>query len=154
MLLFYLSLWIYFFFFSSSSSSFFAVTVRYPLSISSWISSLLYNPYRTDIEITEKNSKVQITVTDEIIKKEIEIYKTYDENKRIPEAGISFTIYNNKNEKVTTITTDKNGKAQITLPYGEYKIVQNNTTDGYHKIDDIILSVKNDKEIKGKGLWS
>lgn len=104
------------------------------------------NPNRTDIEITEKNSKVQITVTNEIIKKEIEIYKTYDENKRIPEAGISFTIYNNKNEKVTTITTDKNGKAQITLPYGEYKIVQNNTTDGYHKIDDIILSVKNDKK--------
>ena len=59
-----------------------------------------------------------------------------------PEANISFSIYDKFNNKVATITTDKNGMAEITLPYGDYKIVQDNTTEGYHKVEDIILSIK------------
>ena len=97
------------------------------------------------VEITEKNPKVNITLNNEIIKKKIIIYKTYGENNRIPEANISFSIYNNKNEKIATITTDQNGKAEITLPYGSYKIVQENTTKGYHKIKDINFSINDTK---------
>lgn len=99
-----------------------------------------------EIEITKENSKLKLTLENEIIKKKIIIYKTYDENERIPEANISFTIYDNKNNKVATITTDENGKAEITLPYGEYKIVQENTTEGYHKVEDILLTVENTEE--------
>lgn len=99
-----------------------------------------------EIEITKENSKLKLTLENEIIKKKIIIYKTYDENERIPEANISFTIYDNKNNKVATITTDENGKAEITLPYGEYKIVQENTTEGYHKVEDILLTVEDTEE--------
>lgn len=95
-----------------------------------------------EFEITKENSKLNLTIENEIIKKKITIYKTYDENERIPEANISFTVYDNKNNKVATITTDENGKAEITLPYGEYKIVQENTTEGYHKVEDILLTVE------------
>lgn len=96
-----------------------------------------------EIEITKEKPIINITLEDEIIKKEITIYKTYDENNKIPEANISFSIYDKNNNKIATIITDENGKASITLPYGEYKIVQENTTEGYHKVEDISLSVTN-----------
>ena len=96
-----------------------------------------------EIEIGKENPMINITLEDEIIKKEITIYKTYDENNKIPEANISFSIYDKNNNKVATIITDENGKASITLPYGEYKIIQENTTEGYHKVEDISLSITN-----------
>ena len=51
------------------------------------------------------------------------------------ESNISFEIYDINNNLVDTITTDVNGTAKITLPYGHYKIVQVNTTEGYTKIE-------------------
>ena len=98
------------------------------------------------LEITDKNPKIYITLENEIIKKKIIIYKTYGENNKIPEANITFAIYNNENKKVATITTDKNGKAEIILPYGNYKIVQENTTDGYHKVNDIEITITDTKD--------
>lgn len=98
------------------------------------------------IEVEKNTPKINITLENEIIKKKIIIYKTYGENKKIPEANISFSIYNNKNEKVSTITTDENGKAEITLPYGNYKIVQENTTEGYQKVKNINISITNSEE--------
>lgn len=100
------------------------------------------------IEITKENNKQSIILTDKIIKKRIIIYKTYDENNKKPEKNIRFSIYDSNNLLITTIITDENGKAEITLPYGEYKIIQENTTDGYQKVKDINLSVKTkDEEI-------
>ena len=93
------------------------------------------------IEISKENSKIKLTLENEIIKKKITIYKTYDENNKKPEANIKFSIYDKQNNKVATITTDKNGKAEIILPFGTYKIVQENTTKGYHKVENIDLSV-------------
>ena len=101
-----------------------------------------------NIEITKENPTLKITLEDEIIKKKIKIYKTYDEDNKNPEKNISFSIYNKNNIKVATITTDENGEAEITLPYGEYKIVQENTTEGYHKIEDFTIKVKDMKEEK------
>ena len=51
-------------------------------------------------------------------------------------------FYDKNNNLVTTITTDENGKATVTLPYGEYKIVQDNTTPGYNKVNDFTITVK------------
>ena len=96
--------------------------------------------------LLDKNLKIYVTLENEIIKKKIIIYKTYGENNKIPEANITFAIYNNENKKVATITTDKNGKAEIILPYGNYKIVQENTTDGYHKVNDIEITITDTKD--------
>ncbi len=104
------------------------------------------NTQKYKIEITKDNPKINITVENEVIKKKVIIYKTYDENEKKKEANISFSIYNNKNEKITTITTDENGKAEITLPYGNYKIVQENTTNGYHKVKDFSISITNSED--------
>ena len=93
------------------------------------------------IEITEEKYQHTITLKDKSIKKEITIYKTYDENNKIPEANISFSVYDKNNKLVATMTTDETGKASITLPYGEYKIVQDNTTPGYHKVNDFSINV-------------
>ena len=94
-----------------------------------------------EVTLTDKDYKISIPIINEVIKKKVIIYKTYDENKKIPEANISFFIYDKDGNKVATITTDENGKAEITLPYGEYTIKQDNTTDGYHKVEDIKVSV-------------
>ncbi|MDD6756555.1 MAG: SpaA isopeptide-forming pilin-related protein [bacterium] len=98
------------------------------------------------IELTEQNHKTNLILENEIIKKKIIIYKTYGENNKIPEPNISFSIYDSKNQKIATITTDKNGIAEITLPYGKYKIIQENTTKGYHKVKDIKVEITNDKD--------
>ena len=100
------------------------------------------NTEKKEIIIDKEHTKINLTLENEIIKKKVTIYKTYDENNKKPEANISFSIYDKFNNKVATITTDKNGMAEITLPYGDYKIVQDNTTEGYHKVEDIILSIK------------
>lgn len=94
------------------------------------------------VEINSTNYVHSLTLKDKIIKKEITIYKTYDENIKKPEANISFSIYDKNNNLVTTIKTDENGKATVTLPYGEYKIVQDNTTPGYNKVNDFTITVK------------
>ena len=104
------------------------------------------NTEKKEISITKEQPKISLKLENEIIKKKITIYKTYDENEKKPEANISFTIYDNNNNKVATIITDNNGKAEITLPYGEYKIVQENTTKGYHKVEDILLSINDINE--------
>ena len=99
-----------------------------------------------EITISEENPNQQLILENEIIKKKVIIYKTYDETNKIPEKNINFLIFDKDNNLITTITTDEFGKAEIILPYGEYKIVQENTTEGYQKVDDIILKVSNTEE--------
>ena len=98
------------------------------------------------ITLTEENYNQEIILENEIIKKKIILYKTYDETKKIPEAHITFSIYNKNNKKVATITTDNNGKAEIVLPYGTYIVSQENTTEGYKKIENFTITVKDSKD--------
>ena len=96
-----------------------------------------------EITISEENPNQQLILENEIIKKKVIIYKTYDETNKIPEKNINFLIFDKDNNLITTITTDEFGKAEIILPYGEYKIVQENTTEGYQKVEDIELIIDN-----------
>ena len=99
------------------------------------------------IEITEENPNIEITVENKVIEKKIKIEKKFGEGENLkPEAGIVFEIYNKNNELVKTIVTDENGEASFTLPYGEYTIVQVNTTVGYQKVDSFPLIVDNTED--------
>lgn len=98
------------------------------------------------VTLTKETNKQEIILEDEIIKKKIIIYKTYDETNNKPEANITFSIYDKNNKKIATITTDEQGRAEITLPYGEYTIIQENTTEGYQKIENFNIIVKDTKE--------
>ena len=97
-----------------------------------------------EINITKEKSKQELIVENKVIEKTITIEKKYgDTNTLKGEKDISFDIYNNNYEKITTITTNNLGIAEITLPYGEYTLKQINTTEGYNKVDDITIKVDN-----------
>ena len=63
------------------------------------------------------------------------------------EANVSFEIYDGKLKYIDTITTDENGIAKITLPYGSYTIHQITTTEGYTKVEPFYVFIESmDKE--------
>ena len=96
-----------------------------------------------EINITEDNPKIQLVLENKIIEKKILIEKKYGENDTFkPEVGISFDILNNLNEVVKTVTTDENGNIEVILPYGKYKVVQKNSTEGYSTADSFIIEVE------------
>ena len=100
------------------------------------------------IEFTPNNTKINLIIENEVLKKEVTIKKYFGDGKLMgSEANISFEIYDINNNLVDTITTDVNGTAKITLPYGHYKVVQVNTTEGYTKIEPFEIFINDiDKE--------
>ena len=62
------------------------------------------------------------------------------------EEGIQFDIYDHNNHYLTTITTDSNGIAKITLPYGHYKVKQTNTTEGYTMAKEFEVFIENENK--------
>ncbi len=88
-----------------------------------------------EINFTGDNPTIDLTIENKVIEKEVTIKKLYGDGKLMQtEPNITFEIYDKDNNLVKNITTDQNGIAKITLPYGHYKIVQVNTTEGYTKI--------------------
>ncbi len=100
------------------------------------------------IEFTPNNTKINLVIENEVLKKEVTIKKYFGDGKLMEsESNISFEIYDIDNKLVNTITTDQNGTAKITLPYGHYKVVQVNTTEGYTKIEPFEIFINDlDKE--------
>ena len=100
-----------------------------------------------EIVLDENNTKKDLVLENKVIKKNITIKKLYgDSNNLSNEKNIDFEIYNSRNELIKTISTDENGEVTITLPYGEYKLVQLNTTNGYQKLDPFIIKVTNNED--------
>lgn len=88
------------------------------------------NWYSFTIEFLDPNAK--LTLENKVIKKEIEINKNYGDGTTFEkEEGVHFDILDSKNNVIDTITTNSEGKAFITLPYGKYSLVQKDTKDGY-----------------------
>lgn len=102
-------------------------------------------------ELSKDSVHASATVYEKVVENRISILKQYDyvdENTTLlnAESNIEFEIYNNKNEIVKTIKTDKNGYASTTLPYGTYKFHQVNTNTGFEKIYDFYVVVDYDSE--------
>ena len=53
----------------------------------------------------------------------------------------NIVLYNSKDEFIKTITTNASGEAELTLPYGKYKLIQHTTTEGYQKIEPIEFKI-------------
>ena len=88
-----------------------------------------------EINFTTDNPTIELTIENKVIEKEVIIKKLYGDGKlMLTEPNITFEIYDKDNNLIKSITTDQNGLAKITLPYGHYKIVQSNTTEGYTMI--------------------
>lgn len=104
------------------------------------------------IEITKDNLNTHLDVYEEVIKRKVEIFKVLAGNitgELTPEPNVNFNIYDKNNVIVDTITTDSNGYANITLPYGKYTFKQTTTTENYNKVDDftIIISEYDERPI-------
>ena len=97
-----------------------------------------------EINLSESSPNEELIVTNKVIKKNLTIHKQYGTTENLnPEKDIEFEIYNQNNEIVNTITTDENGEVEITLPYGVYKLIQKNSTEGYLKIEPLIIQINN-----------
>ena len=99
------------------------------------------------IEFTPDNTKVELLIKNKVIENELVIQKYYGDGITMEEeANIIFEIYDSNNNLVEEITTNEDGIAKITLPYGHYKIVQKNTTDGYTKVEPFNVFIDDPKE--------
>lgn len=102
-----------------------------------------------EFSIDNNNLNVDLILANQVIKKKIEIDKSYGNGINSDKEGnIIFDIYDSNNNLYASITTDANGYAYIIVPYGKYTIKQRNSTDGYAKIDDINIDVLDEEPIK------
>ncbi len=101
--------------------------------------------YEFSINQNSNSIDIKLNVTEQVIKRDIELFKVFASNETgflIGEPNITFDIYlKSTNEKVTSITTDSNGYATTTLPYGTYIVKQVNTTTGYDKLQDFEITI-------------
>ena len=106
--------------------------------------------YEFSINQNSSSIDIKLNVTERVIKRDIELFKVFASNETgflIGEPNITFDIYlKSTNEKVSSITTDSNGYATTTLPYGTYIVKQINTTTGYDKLQDFEITISDYSE--------
>ena len=108
------------------------------------------NGYQLDtlryyFEVTRDNLFPEINVYEKVINRDFSLTKVFADDKTgimKPETGIEFGIYNNKNEEVKKLKTDKQGNIYFNLPYGTYNVKQLTSTKDYYKVDDFVIEVK------------
>lgn len=101
--------------------------------------------YKLNDETFEANIKwnetTEVTITNEKLKGQIEVYKVDSENNEIKLEGVEFEVINSNNEVVETIVTDKGGYAITSrIPIGEYKLKEVKT-DNMHILNEDIIKV-------------
>ena len=95
--------------------------------------------------ITKDDLYPEVDVTEKVIERDLKIFKVYasDETGFLTgEPNVTFDIYlKSTGEKVTSITTDENGYATATLPYGTYTVRQVTTTEDHEMVEDFEIVV-------------
>lgn len=97
------------------------------------------DPTTYQINIDSNNESLELK--EEIIKGKLIINKYLKDKNLSPEPNISFKIFDSNNNLVDEITTNNLGQVSIELIYGKYKIVQQNTTKGYKKVEDFYITI-------------
>lgn len=94
----------------------------------------------SNAEIKE-NETTEITIANEKLKGQIEVYKVDVEDKEIKLEGVEFQVINANNEVVETIVTNSEGYAITSrIPIGEY-ILKETKTDNMHILNEEIKKV-------------
>lgn len=95
--------------------------------------------------ITKEDLYPEVDVTEKVIERDLKIFKVYasDETGFLTgEPNVTIDIYlKSSGEKVTSITTDENGYATATLPYGIYTVRQVTTTEDHEMVEDFEIVV-------------
>ena len=91
---------------------------------------------------------VSVTYYNDVIKKEIKIYKSYGTTDQLwPEADAVFEIYHD-GEVVAVIQTNENGYGSVVLPYGTYQVKQISGKEGYDYVPEFTVNIDdNEKEL-------
>ena len=103
--------------------------------------------YETDIKW---NETAELTITNEKLKGQIEVYKLDAENKEIKLEGVEFQVINSNDEVIETIVTDSNGYAITSrIPIGKYRLKEIKTDD-MHILSEEIIKVDVSADIISK----
>lgn len=101
-------------------------------------------------EFISEAIKYPMVVEEDVIKNDFKFYKFYgnvDTGFIYAEPNATFKILNNKEEVVLTFTTDKNGYAKVTLPYGNYEVYQVKGLDDYKLMFPFAIRVNEDTSL-------
>lgn len=109
-------------------------------------SSLGYEIDKTEysFEITTEDLFPNVTVYEQVIKRQIQIHKYYangETGNLNPEENIIFEFYDKNNKMVAQVTTNKDGYATLNLHYGTYTGKQITTTPGHEKVEDFTITI-------------
>ncbi len=103
------------------------------------------NPEKYYFTISIDDSEKEVVVYDDVIKRDVEIYKVFLKDKTDilkSEANVTFEFYlKSNNSLITSATTNDDGYLKVTLPYGTYIVKQKNSAHGYEKIPDFEITV-------------
>ena len=95
--------------------------------------------------ITKDDLYPEVDVTEKVIERDLKVFKVYasDETGFLTgEPNVTFDIYlKSTGEKVISITTDENGYATATLPYGTYTVRQVSSTEDHEYVEDFEIVV-------------
>ena len=99
-------------------------------------------------DISTSTRTYEFVMENTVIKNMVHIHKKYNNpwNEYLDEEGITFEVYL-RDKLYTTCTTNKEGLINIELPYGTYIFHQVNTKDGYAKVDDFEVQIKDSTEV-------
>lgn len=95
-------------------------------------------------DINQNSVSVNLTLKEKVINRDLELVKYYEDEKDNTsklEKGITFGIYDLKDNLLKKVTTDKNGRIKLNLVYGEYVIKQLTIQDKYKKVDDFKITI-------------
>ncbi len=101
-------------------------------------------------DITSDNLNPIINVFEKVIKVKYNLTKVIAQDKTgdmEPEPGVKFAFIDKNGKTVQEVTTDKEGKLSVELPYGTYIVKQLTTIPGHKKVDDYTLEVKKSETI-------
>ena len=99
-------------------------------------------------EISKENNKPIVTIENNKIKGKLIINKLYGGSGYDfkSESDAWFDIYDNNNNLIDILKTDKNGKASKVLNYGKYKIKQVKGKENYIFTDEFEINIEESKE--------
>lgn len=95
------------------------------------------NPDSIVVNLNSENDNVTVKFGNDIIKSSLRILKRYgtktdyEQMTMKSEEGVSFEIYDVDGNLVDIVTTSSSGEATIVLPFGEYEVIQVNSTENY-----------------------
>lgn len=84
-----------------------------------------------------------VFLENQVIQNQVSIQKLFGNQQLFQsESGVIFEIFDSKGWLVQTIQTGEDGMANVLLPYGTYTIHQKTSKEGYQKVDDFKIVIK------------